>query len=357
MTDRMKTVDRRAQLVQVTLDLLGQVPLAELTTRQIAAAVGISQPGLFNHFATRDALVLAVLDHVRDRFAAIAASSLSPQAHPGRSVDDLVRAILEFADENPGLPRLMLQDAGAGTPYRAALSHLMSMQQALFGVLVKRAQHAGEIPASVDADAAGRALLAIVQGAQVQALIGGGLADATVTTGLALWWAGVRAQPDAVVAAIPTPPIPTGPPLVQLDVRPLLAQGIDPLAAVLAAVERLPARGAVEVIAPFRPGPLIALLSARGLAVEAEQDRRVWRVVARTASLPAPIDLRDRPAPEPMEALLASSAGLAPGEALLARTPRVPQLLVPHLEARGLRVWSVGDEDGALVLVSRDEAP
>lgn len=352
MTDRMKTVDRRAQLVQVTLDLLGQVPLAELTTRQIAAAGGISQPGLFNHFASRDALVLAVLDHVRDQFAEIAAATMSPETPPWRAIDDLVRAMLGFARNNPGLPRLMMQDAGAGTPYRAALSHLMSMQQALFGALVRRAQRAGEVPASVDTESAGRALLAVVQGALLQGLICGGDADVTVEAGLALWWAGVRAQPD-VRDPEPRVELPAGPPLVQLDVRPLLARGTDPLADVLDAVQRLPSVGALEVLVPFRPDPLIALLSARGFAVDAEQDCGVWRIIVRTPSLAPPLDLRDLPAPEPMEALLAATTTLAPGEALLARTPRVPHLLFPHLEARGLRVWAVGDDDGALVLVSR----
>lgn len=358
MTDRRASVDRRAHIVQVTLELLGKVPLSELTTRQIAAEVGISQPGLFNHFASRDAIVLAALDHVRDRFAALAADAVAIDADPERAIDELVGAILRFASENPGLPRLMFQDAGAGTPFRAALAHLMAMQQALFGVLVQRAQRSGAIPASVDPAAAGPALLAVVQGSLVQGLIVGEGADRVARAGLRLWWAGVRAvaesASEAERVALPPPPVPSGPPLVRLDVRPLIAGGTDPLAAVLAAIDGLPSPGVLEIVAPFRPAPLIALLSARGYAVDVDGDRGVWRVLVRSAALPAPLDLRDLPAPEPFEAILVASAGLPPGASLLARTPRLPSLLLPHLVARGLSAWAVGDDDDGLLLVARD---
>jgi len=48
------------------------------------------------------------------------------------------------------------------------------------------------------------------------------------------------------------------------DVRPLLARGEEPFAAIRAQVDRLaPGRG-LTVVAPFLPAPLIELLKAEG---------------------------------------------------------------------------------------------
>ena len=55
---------------------------------------------------------------------------------------------------------------------------------------------------------------------------------------------------------------------------------------------------------------------------------------------PDVLELRELEAPGPLEAVLAGSQALEPGRALVARVPRVPRMLLPHLEERGL-AWSV----------------
>jgi len=55
------------------------------------------------------------------------------------------------------------------------------------------------------------------------------------------------------------------PPPLELDVRPLCAQGRAPLPAILAAVAELAPGQALQLSAPFEPVPLYALLQARGL--------------------------------------------------------------------------------------------
>lgn len=54
------------------------------------------------------------------------------------------------------------------------------------------------------------------------------------------------------------------------DVRPLLAQGEEPFAAIRARVDGLGAGQGVTVIAPFMPAPLIELLKSEGFAASLE---------------------------------------------------------------------------------------
>lgn len=58
------------------------------------------------------------------------------------------------------------------------------------------------------------------------------------------------------------------------------------------------------------------------------------------------LDLRDLPAPEPMEKILAACARLAPADALAARTPRLPQMLMSLLDRRGLLWAALEEADG-----------
>jgi hypothetical protein len=69
---------------------------------------------------------------------------------------------------------------------------------------------------------------------------------------------------------------------------------------------------------------------------------------ARVDRLPpdAVLDLRDLPAPEPMERILDACARLAPGGAVAARTPRFPRMLLSLLERRGLRWAALEEADG-----------
>ena len=53
--------------------------------------------------------------------------------------------------------------------------------------------------------------------------------------------------------------------IVTLDVRPMLAKGQEPFAAIMQAADALGPDQTLRLIAPFRPVPLIGVLRQRGL--------------------------------------------------------------------------------------------
>ncbi|MCW5549788.1 MAG: DUF2249 domain-containing protein [Opitutaceae bacterium] len=64
-----------------------------------------------------------------------------------------------------------------------------------------------------------------------------------------------------------------------LDVRPLLAKGEEPYAAIRARVDRLEAGAGFTLIAPFLPAPLIERLRGEGFSARVQQrDERTWVV-------------------------------------------------------------------------------
>jgi len=71
-------------------------------------------------------------------------------------------------------------------------------------------------------------------------------------------------------------------PPLELDVRPMLAAGRPPMAAILNAVNRLQPGQSLRLLAPFEPLPLYAHLQERGFLPESTQcTDGSWAIVFR----------------------------------------------------------------------------
>src|ERR1700684_323688 len=66
---RMSGEDRRRQLIEIAIDLFSQRGLSGTTTRKIALAAGVTDAIIFRHFATKQDLYAAILDHTHPAIA------------------------------------------------------------------------------------------------------------------------------------------------------------------------------------------------------------------------------------------------------------------------------------------------
>jgi hypothetical protein len=162
----------------------------------------------------------------------------------------------------------------------------------------------------------------------------------------------------------------------ELDVREDLRNGREPFSRIMTARRELPPDGVLRLRAIFEPVPLYRVMEKQGLAHCTEQlahdDWVVWfyapgslvaqngegvvgdAVMTHTppvneaaASTPAAVTGRDRAAepvvldvtglepPEPMVRTLEALSQLPPGGTLIQLNVRVPQMLLPQLDARG----------------------
>ena len=59
---RLSSEDRKASIVEAAIRLFGEKGFRGTTTREIAAAVGVSEPILYEHFKTKSDLYAAIID-------------------------------------------------------------------------------------------------------------------------------------------------------------------------------------------------------------------------------------------------------------------------------------------------------
>ncbi len=98
----------REEILKVTLDLLRERGIARLTTREVAAAAGVSEGSIFYHFGDRSGLLKAVFEQSLDTL-----KTLSIQAYMGDDIRATLSgysdAICQFLDS--GLDVLMAAQA------------------------------------------------------------------------------------------------------------------------------------------------------------------------------------------------------------------------------------------------------
>lgn len=108
---RLNSEERKASIVQAAIRLFGEKGFRGTTTREIAAAVGVSEPVLYEHFKTKSDLYAAIIDST----SKLGVESLAALASRYGEVDDdqgffteLAQLILNWYTEGASFIRLLL---------------------------------------------------------------------------------------------------------------------------------------------------------------------------------------------------------------------------------------------------------
>jgi AcrR family transcriptional regulator len=105
-TTSNRNPDRREQILQVALGLFTQHGMANVTTRQIARAVGISQPSLYAHFPSAHDIAHDLCVRAFQTLHATFAAVLDAPGTPADRLERLGRAYIEFGLAHPDAYRI-----------------------------------------------------------------------------------------------------------------------------------------------------------------------------------------------------------------------------------------------------------
>ncbi|MBI4891957.1 MAG: TetR/AcrR family transcriptional regulator [Acidobacteria bacterium] len=137
---RLTGAERRAAILEAAIQLFSQNGFRGTTTRQLAAAVGVSEPVLYQHFATKRELYDAIVDHLIEGTQAQFCQSL---AQLGEKFTErefflwLGKLILEWYEQRPREVRLLLFSALEGHDlaqlwHQKAVSQFMEYVEACY---------------------------------------------------------------------------------------------------------------------------------------------------------------------------------------------------------------------------------
>lgn len=162
---RLAPAERRASILAAATEVFGRVGYQKAKMSDVAAAVGVTEPVVFQNFGTKSALYVAVIEqageHAREAFAR--------RTWHGTGVRGALEEIL-----SPGHIEAMHTGAGHGVLFADAMSLIAdpeigaAARQAV-GVLadalaemVNEGRRAGELRADLDPDAASWSILSLM---------------------------------------------------------------------------------------------------------------------------------------------------------------------------------------------------
>ncbi|MFF7656349.1 TetR/AcrR family transcriptional regulator [Streptomyces sp. NPDC007983] len=161
-----KSAERRERILQAAYEAIDEHG-ERASMQDIADRVGVTQPALTYYFPTRDDLLLAVLDR-RD----VLGKSLAGGAGEDRSMIDNMVASTRHTTDHPGLAKLYVTLSAAATdPESPAHGYFAERYRDLAAEVtqdLEEAQRAGVIRADLPAEHLARAVLAVLDGLQIQ---------------------------------------------------------------------------------------------------------------------------------------------------------------------------------------------
>ena len=172
---RQSTESRQAEIIATMVRLSAERSPADITTTDIAKAMKVSQGALFRHFATKEAIRLAVVEWIEEFLMSelLAAKDNAPDALT--ALKAMFMAHVGFAKAHPGAPRLIFSELQlpAESPVKQRVQQIMQHYRQTVAQTLAAAIETKLIRADVDCPSAAALFLGAIQGLVIQSMLSG----------------------------------------------------------------------------------------------------------------------------------------------------------------------------------------
>lgn len=164
---------RREEIIRVTLDLAARQGVDDVTTQDMAQAMGVTQGAVFRHFPSKNAIWLAVMQWVRDRLMTVLSRAAAQGHDPLDALQRMFFAHIDFIAGHPAIPRVLMSEHlhGRSTALRQLVTEIMLGYEAKIAGLLAEAQAQGLARVDLDAHAAATLYIGMIQGLVLQTSI------------------------------------------------------------------------------------------------------------------------------------------------------------------------------------------
>ena len=109
---RPKPGERRVQILQALAAMLEQPGAERITTAALAARLSVSEAALYRHFASKAQMFEGLIDFIEQSVFTLVNQILErQQGDAKRQAASIAAMLVQFAERNPGMARVMVGDA------------------------------------------------------------------------------------------------------------------------------------------------------------------------------------------------------------------------------------------------------
>ena len=106
-----KPGERKTQILQTLASMLEQPHGEKITTAALAAKVGVSEAALYRHFASKAQMFEALIEFIEESVFSLVIQITQTERDGRAQVQQMVSMLLNFAEVNPGMVRVLTGDA------------------------------------------------------------------------------------------------------------------------------------------------------------------------------------------------------------------------------------------------------
>jgi AcrR family transcriptional regulator len=108
---RQKTEIRQEQIKQAVLDIIFTDGLKNLSTRNLAKRIGMSEGSIFRHFETKQDIILSIIKDVQDEFIGALRNIANANRDPEVRLNEFLCETVHYLIANKGITMLLFSEA------------------------------------------------------------------------------------------------------------------------------------------------------------------------------------------------------------------------------------------------------
>ncbi|TMH74354.1 MAG: nucleoid occlusion factor SlmA [Betaproteobacteria bacterium] len=163
---RRKPGTRRLQILQTLASMLEDPRGEKVTTAALAAKLDVSEAALYRHFASKAQMFEGLIEFIETTIFGLINDISSKEDSGPRQARRIVQMLLEFAQTNRGMTRVLIGDALVNENDRLQdrMNQLLERIEASLRQSLRVAVSQGEMPADLDTGARASLAVAFVLG-------------------------------------------------------------------------------------------------------------------------------------------------------------------------------------------------
>jgi len=158
--------ERKAEIIQGTLDIASEEGASKVTTQAIADRVGIAQPTIFLHFKTRDAIFMAALEWVSGHMFKLLEADMLRNSPPDEKLRIFLQRQLFLLSKQRGIPRILFSDRlhMEDPALKETVQRIIARMTERLSVILQDGIDGGQFDPGIDSDETARMIVALIQG-------------------------------------------------------------------------------------------------------------------------------------------------------------------------------------------------
>ena len=170
MSKPKTSLTRREQILAALAKLLESQPGERITTAILAKSVGVSEAALYRHFPSKTKMFEGLIDFIEESIFSEITLVLAEEKSALKRCESIVKVVLQFVEQHPGLSRLLVGDVLTGETERLRLriAQFFERIEAQFNQILRENTSRNTLHAVMPNAAVAHWLMVYIDGALVQ---------------------------------------------------------------------------------------------------------------------------------------------------------------------------------------------